>query len=417
MQPAPFRPVTLMLLCGLLAACDFNIFPAAKIDEDWHRQNLAYVVLEPWLKASLQSDGYMKPGFSRDWQATPQGQPATSLILQARNVWAFAKGYKLTENPALYDGARKGADFMLEHFKDPVNGGWYKAVAPDGKVLDDSKELYGQAFAILALSEAYRLNRNERYFQPALYAMRNLHERMRDKFGGFHASADKNFVIRQSLNNQNPVMHLFEAVMNLYESSHNEEAKKELESIGQFVFQTLLKTEGDDRVFIPEWYDENWQPLADDKGGYIDLGHQFEWAWLLSHAALLDMGKEYLDRANKILAYALAHGYDDKEGGSFNRISSHGKLNREKGYWQQAECLRTLMHFMVVRKQTRLRFRYQQILDYIDGQWIDRQNGGWRMRALNRCLKQDCPNEQPDPYHMTAMHAEGFYAAWVQSRY
>ena len=34
------------------------------------------------------------------------------------------------------------------------------------------------------------------------------------------------------------------------------------------------------------------------------------------------------------------------------------------------------------------------------------QNGGWFITTKSACARQSCPDEQPDAYHMTAMHRE-----------
>jgi len=232
---AIFRIRFIILACFglLLAACDLNLLPAAKIDAEWHRQHLLEGLLSPWLAASPTGNGYMKPAFTREWQPIPK--PSTSLILQARNIYSFANGYEVSGDKRYLDAAILGGDFMLKNFHDPVYGGWFMEVAPDGHVVQSTKDTYGDAFVILAFAHLYHATRDERYLGAALETWHVLHDKMRDSFGGFRRYAPRNFEFEQSSRTQNPIMHLFEAMVALYEETGNREALKGAELVGDFV--------------------------------------------------------------------------------------------------------------------------------------------------------------------------------------
>ncbi|MFM8333841.1 MAG: AGE family epimerase/isomerase [Candidatus Methylumidiphilus sp.] len=401
--------VSVFCMLALLLGCDSGLMPAAKIDADWHRQQLLDGVLPHWLTLSPTANGYMAPAFSRDWHPIPG--TSTSLIFQARAIYAFASGYEVSSDKRYRDAALSGADFLLEHFHDAEFGGWYKAVAPDGKVVDDGKETYGHAFAIFALAHVYSIAPEPRFRDAALEGWRVLKDKMRDPTGGFRRSAPRNFVVAHELRTQNPIMHLFEAMLAFYHATASEEALAAAESVGDFVLNTLLRRRPDGSAYIEEWYDENWIPLADGKGGYTDLGHQFEWAYLLSRAGSKGFAEAYSEAAQSVLDFALGTGYDNIKGGAFFKVSGTGSVDQTKGYWQQSECLRALMHFMVVRGKTGLRPRYEQTLQYVTDEWIDDVNGGWLGQPKSVCATAGCAGDQPDPYHMTAMHMEALELA------
>jgi len=91
----------------------------------------------------------------------------------------------------------------------------------------------------------------------------------------------------------------------------------------------------------------------------------------------LGFDESYYEAAQKVLEFAINTGYDETNGGSYKRVYSSGKIDKEKGYWQQSECLRVLMHFMVLRGKSSLRSRYEQTLQYVNDEWFDSRNGGW----------------------------------------
>jgi len=47
---------------------------------------------------------------------------------------------------------------------------------------------------------------------------------------------------------------------------------------------------------------------------------------------------------------------------------------------------------------------YEQTVDFVRAQFVDSRNGGWPIRPASVCERSECPNEQPDPYHMIGMH-------------
>ena len=50
--------------------------------------------------------------------------------------------------------------------------------------------------------------------------------------------------------------------------------------------------------------------------------------------------------------------------------------------------------------------RYGQTREFVQAEFVDPTHGGWYPRARSVCARSGCPDEQPDPYHMTAMHRE-----------
>jgi mannose-6-phosphate isomerase len=203
-------------------------------------------------------------------------------------------------------------------------------------------------------------------------------------------------------------MHLFEAMLALYDATGDAEALAGAQSIGDFVLYKLLRGRPDGTAYIPEWYNEKWEPLPQED---IDLGHQFEWAFLLDAAGARGLAGVYPQVAERVLGYAIKIGYDEIDGGAFTRLYPDGTVVRQKGFWQQAECLRTLMHYAALYGKPDMKRRYEQTLTLVKDEFIDAKNGGWYPMTKSACLHQSCADEQPEPYHMTAMHREALELA------
>jgi len=395
--------IVIVMAVGM-AGCDFIASRPFVPDAQWHRKALVDGHLVHWLAVAPSENGFLHSNVTRTWQ--PREQKSTNLVTQSRLIYGLLSGYELTGDPRYLEAARGGVDFLLRHFRDPAFGGFFDAVGTDGHVVYDFKSTYGQAFAIFALAHAYRVIKDERYKDAALSAWGAVSFGLRDSSGGFRKEAPRDFGHSSELRTQNPVMHMFEAMLALHDATGDPEALAGAQGIGKFVLHKLLQGRPDGTAFIAEWYSEKWEPLPRDKGGYIDLGHQFEWAFLLSTAGARGLTGVYPEVAQRVLDYAIKVGYDEIDGGVFNRVYPDGALVREKGSWQQSECLRTLMHYAALYGKPDMKRRYDQTLALVQDEFIDAKNGGWFAMAKSACAHQTCADEQFEPYHMTGMHRE-----------
>jgi mannose-6-phosphate isomerase len=347
--------------------------------------------------------GLFQVSFTRDWK--PNRAILTDLTAQSRLVYAMASGYELTEDQRYLDAATRGADFLLEHFRDPAHGGFFRTVAPDGQVIRGDKHTYGHAFALFALAHTYRIGRAERFRGAALVAWNDINRGLRDAEGGFRPEAPRDFAPTSGLRSQNPLMHMFEALLALCDATDDPAAREGATSVGRFAIYRLLQGQADGTGYIPEWYDERWRPLPTRReGGYIDIGHQFEWSHMLLGAESRGLSAILSASSERILQYAIKLGYDESAGGSFNTVYPDGDVDRGKYWWPQAECCRALLASAMASRRNDMWRRYEQTVDFIRQQFVDSQHGGWRFRPAKECARAGCPNEQPDPYHMTGMH-------------
>ncbi|HHH75908.1 MAG TPA: N-acylglucosamine 2-epimerase, partial [Phycisphaerae bacterium] len=187
-------------------------------------QHLTTELLPFWLDRCRDDEG---GGFLThfDGEGNPSGETEKSLIAQARTVYTMASAHR-----AGYGGGRcgefasHGVDFLLEKMWDDSAGGFFWMTDQAGKVTMDKKIVYGQSFAIYALSE-YTLATGDRrgvdYAQRTFdllqkHAVDTLH-------GGYYEMFDRDWQLagpgpeggdRKTLDVH---MHLMEAFTTLYE--------------------------------------------------------------------------------------------------------------------------------------------------------------------------------------------------------
>jgi len=163
----------------------------AKDRGDYAREfklELSQKILPYWFDTAVdrQHGGYV---LSDD--AAKKAAPATEkqLVTQSRMVWGFShaqlKGFSDDKHNYL-KAAEQGYRFLIDHFLDHENGGYYWTTEIAGKPRDQRKIVYGESFVIYGLVEYYRASGDKAALQHALDLYQMLQKRAHDpKHGGW----------------------------------------------------------------------------------------------------------------------------------------------------------------------------------------------------------------------------------------
>lgn len=395
------RRAALACCLALLAACDTDGGtggPASVANVEWHRKDLNAHVSR-WLAIAPTPSGLMQGEFDRSWK--PANTSAGDLTLHSRVVYTMLVGYEATGDKRALEAARHGADFMLAHFRDPEFGGFFQRVDAAGKALNTGKNTYGHAFALLALSHAARVTGEPKYKDAALTAWHDIRRNLQLPQGGLRMEAPRDFKPSGGrFHSQNHLMHMFEALLALIEATGDQTVVADARELGDFVLYKLMVGLPAGGAYIPEWYDAQWVPLQDGNG-YTDIGHQFEWSHLLRSAERRGLPSLYGEVADRLLKYAVANGYDEQDGGVFNRVQPNGQVDRNKYWWPQAEAMRA---FLAVPGRPDMVRRYRETQELVDKEFLDQENGGWLLGPRKACPHGGCSKRQPDPYHLVGLH-------------
>jgi mannose/cellobiose epimerase-like protein (N-acyl-D-glucosamine 2-epimerase family) len=156
------------------------------------------------------------------------------------------------------------------------------------------------------------------------------------------------------------------------------------------------------------------------KNGRIDIGHQFEWAYLLSHAVEKGFSREYLSIGERLLDFGMQVGYDNANGGIYSTSDYDGNSDRRpKSWWQQNELLRALIHYAVMRDRPDLWEPFKQSLTFVKQHFIDNEYGGWYASYDSRKLREgnalNKGNLWQVGYHVCGMYVEVLRLAGILS--
>ncbi|MBQ0058337.1 MAG: AGE family epimerase/isomerase, partial [Bacteroidales bacterium] len=107
-----------------------------------------------------------------------------SAILGARILWAFSSAYRLYGVTDYREMADMVQQYYLKHIVDHRYGGVYWTVTPDGGIDDATKQTYAAAFGIYALSEHFRATGNRESLDGAKSLFRTLETKVHDHVRG-----------------------------------------------------------------------------------------------------------------------------------------------------------------------------------------------------------------------------------------
>ncbi|MCP5116688.1 MAG: hypothetical protein GY953_38160 [bacterium] len=219
----------------------------------------------------------------------------------------------------------------------------------------------------------------------------------------------RDFRRTRGVNSQNPMMHLFEALIALYDASGAEQVKADAAELAAAMFHGLFD---DQRGYLPELFDAHWLPLAPEDGGRVELGHQLEWAWLMSEAVRVGvLGEEWLALGNRLLDYGVRRGHDRRSGGFFSRADYQGRVeDRTKGWWQQCEGMRAVLRYANQHGREDMWPVFNKSLQFARQHFIDSEHGGWYRNydpaKQRRGRELDKGTQWMDGYHVTNLYLE-----------
>lgn len=251
--------------------------------------------------------------------------------VQARQVYAFSMigkhGWR-TDADAI---ASKGFEYLAEKAcPDEARRGCVHILSDDGAVIDDRRDLYDQAFLLLACAGRIAAVNCIRAKAVANATADFLDRELASPHGGWFES-DRMEIPRR----QNPHMHLFEAFMALY-SATGETHWREKATAVLTLFHRHFLDEPSGR--LSEFFAKNWDKTEDARADAVEPGHMMEWVWLLTRYENLEIGKP--QRAAKELLYQSATQFTDTELGFLpDTVGADAKIASRR-LWPQTEFLR-----------------------------------------------------------------------------
>jgi cellobiose epimerase len=314
-------------------------------------KNLKENILPFWLDKSIDRvNGGYTINFGPRGEA--KGPGVKMIVTQARTVWLFSRsaraGYCGKE---CLDAAEHGYRFLREKMWDDRNGGFYWEVDATGtKEQKTGKHLYGQSFALYAISEYALASRRKDVLDFARSFFNLLETKAHDaKFGGYREFFDAGWNESKDetpylggtsdLKLMNTHLHLLEAITTFYRAGKMPLARERLiELINIQSNAVVRKTLG----ACTDKYDRDWTPRLEGEFARVSYGHDLENIWLLIDACDAAGISAYplLDLFRSLFDYSLKFGFDSNKGGFYDSGPFDKPADRmTKVWWVEAEAV------------------------------------------------------------------------------
>jgi mannose 2-epimerase len=362
-----------------------------------------------WIERSPDREyGGFLTYFDRDGK--PTGETTKTFLMQIRMLYTMASAHRAGYGGgACAELAAHAADFLLDHYWDDENEGWFWIADRDGTPTVRSKIGYGQVFGVYAFSEYALATGDPRGREAALRTYGAICTHMADtRNGGFFEIMQPDWQPerpgayggdRKSLDVH---MHLMEALTTLYEMTGCPTHRRRLlESIDLIVSKMLHPKFGTGLMqFTPDFqplpairFKVSWGRDAEPDDGlarpldYTSYGHNVELAWLLLHAAdVLGVERqEYAEIARKLFDQCVEFGIDREYGGVFTEGPNNAPTTlHEKQFWQQAEVLVGMLDAVALFGEDKYWDVFTNVYDFLFGKFVNLDAGGEWFERVNR---------------------------------
>ncbi len=227
-----------------------------------------------WVERTCRPD---LRGYIEAFDPTRQEQPLPgehTTMVTGRLVYTFSMAHRFDGAPETLRAAEHGLAFLLDACR-VSHGHFARRLGADGRVIDPHAGLYDLAFVLLALGGYGAATGKTDALTVAEEVAARLDGDWLDPAGGYRELAG---TVLPRL--QYPQMHLFEAFQMLAAVNPDGGWLARAERIVDLAARLV-----DEHGAIDEGFGPFWDTLEPDKR-HRELGHHFEWAWLLFvHAA------------------------------------------------------------------------------------------------------------------------------------
>jgi cellobiose epimerase len=347
----------------------------------------------------------------------PKGEPLASpgtkaIVTQARMVWFFARmaraGHRKNEMLAAAD---HGFRFLRDRMWDQRNGGFYWEVDATGtQKLKPKKHLYGQAFALYALSEFYLASGRGDVLSLANRQFDLLERKAHDnKYGGYRESfkedwspdSEPSYMGDPSLKLMNTHLHLMEALTTYLRASKSALAYGRLRELMDIQSNSVVRK---NLPACTDKYNIDWTPRLDTpQYARVSYGHDLENVWLFMDAAEATgiPVQPFADLFRELWQYSLQHGYDKERGGFFDSGPIGKPADRkEKIWWVQSEVLVSALRMWKLTGDRKYWDVFEKTWQFVDRHQIDWQHGDWHATVLpDLSTRGDKANVWKAAYH------------------
>lgn len=370
-------------------------------------------ILAYWRNQVLLEDGGFHGEVAGD--GTPKVDAPRSLILAARILWTYSRAVTsgFEDSEVNRQVAHRTFDYLVRNFWDQEFLGFYWMITHEDEPLVRFKHVYGQAFAIYALSAYYQMSQRDEALKMAQFTYTLLQRHALDSVhGGFYEVFTEDWTLNEDLTDapvnhggpksMNSHLHILEAFTALYQVWPSEVLRKQLTDVLDVM---RLKVVNPATHQFHLFFHADWTPIGD----VVSYGHDIEGSWLMLEAAEVLSDEERTEACRELavrMTDAVIQDGVDEDGGVLNEGRGQGDLRTvldgSKEWWQQAEAVVGCVNAYQVSADGRYLEKAWRVWQFIDGQLLDKVKGEWLIKVdRDRTANPQAPKVSAwkCPYH------------------
>ena len=332
-------------------------------------------------------------------------------ILNARILWTFSAAYRILDNQAYLEMARRAYDYFIEHFIDHEYGGVYWSLDYKGRPLDTKKQFYAIGFALYGMSEYARATGDREALECALQLFDCIETHAFDsEHNGYIEACTREWGEMADMRlsdldanfpkSQNTHLHIIEPYANLLRCLKEFRAQESCDYVPvlgsvlpigiSVTMETMVSVSlrniihiFTDKILNPEthhldlFFEMDWTRGA---GHLESYGHDIECSWLMHEAALVLGDPQVLAKVEPIVrevAKASEKGLRPDGSMIHEANLTSGHVDDDLHWWVQAENVVGWYNLYQHFGDEDALERAGRCWEYIKAQLIDWDNGEW----------------------------------------
>jgi mannobiose 2-epimerase len=336
-----------------------------------------------WMKYSVdEENGGFYGQVDNDNNPIPKADKY--ITLNARLIWTFASCYRVLGDDAYLQYAKRAYDYFVKHFWDEETEGAHANLNYKGEVVDNTKFIYGNAFAIYGFSEYARATGSEEALSYAQRLAARLDKHVYDPiYKGYFEACNRDWKVNPWLHGVNRLpsdqktmnthLHLIEAYTCLLRSDKSMQSK-----VREHLNVMLNKIVDHDIHHFYYFQDRQWNPTMPD----VSYGHDIEGSWLMMETVEV-LGEPEAERIARDTCVNMARAcYDEGIAPDGSLLSDYHAVKQEKStayrsWWEQNEAVVGFLNAWELTGEEKFLDASLKTMHYIDEHFVDHEKGGW----------------------------------------
>lgn len=305
-----------------------------------------------------------------------------SVWFQGRCLWTFSKlcnTYGV--RPEWAEAADSGAAFLKKYCIDPQDGRMFFTVTREGLPLRKRRYMFSESFLVVGLAEYYALRHDPADLELARRYFRLMFGMYCDpSCDPFKITPKENAAVRPLHSNAVPMVLVSSA--QTMRRIDPEMAAYYDSAIDRVTDDMLRLHYKEDRRCVLETVYPDGRILDDPTGRTINPGHSIENSWFLMNRAAQTGDGALMEKAQNILRWSLAIGWDGQYGGIYYFRDMDGRPCEQlehdmKLWWVHDEALIATLLADTLTGDPVYAEWYERLHSYVFSHFPDKEYGEW----------------------------------------